>query len=344
MDFSRIKVSTRLGLGFAVVIVAGIAVAALGGVQLNRVQHSTQLLVQDRLVKIEQVTRIQNNVNHIARAVRNIALLYDEDPREEQMKRLEAAHKDNQELYRQLSASITTPEGQALLQQLDQARTVYNESIEKAANLGMAGQGSMAAHVLMSETPPLQARYFSSLEELTALQRGLMQDTAREVQDLARSTILLMALMAAAAAAAGALIAWQLTRSITRQLGGEPDHATSVAREIAAGRLTAQLQLRAGDTHSLLAAMAGMQASLGQVVSRVRRGSEAVASASTQIAQGNQDLSARTESQASALQQTAASMEQLSSTVRHNADNAQQANQLAQSASGVAQQGGEVVA
>jgi methyl-accepting chemotaxis protein len=69
-----------------------------------------------------------------------------------------------------------------------------------------------------------------------------------------------------------------------------------------------------------------------------------VATASAEIAQGNQDLSARTESQASALQQTAASMEQLSATVKHNADSAQQANQLARTASTVAAQGGEVVA
>jgi methyl-accepting chemotaxis protein-1 (serine sensor receptor) len=68
-----------------------------------------------------------------------------------------------------------------------------------------------------------------------------------------------------------------------------------------------------------------------------------VASASSQIATGNSDLSMRTEQQASALQETAASMEQLGTAVRHNADNASQANQLARGASEVAQRGGDVV-
>jgi methyl-accepting chemotaxis protein len=71
--------------------------------------------------------------------------------------------------------------------------------------------------------------------------------------------------------------------------------------------------------------------------------SQVVASASVQIAQGNQDLSARTEGQARALEETAASMEELGATVKQNAANAQQANQLARSASTVAVQGGEVV-
>ena len=69
-----------------------------------------------------------------------------------------------------------------------------------------------------------------------------------------------------------------------------------------------------------------------------------MATASTQIAQGNQELSNRTEQQASALQQTAATMEELGGAVQHNAANSQQADRLAREASGVAQQGGEVVA
>ncbi|MBT3069188.1 methyl-accepting chemotaxis protein [Rhodoferax sp. U11-2br] len=80
------------------------------------------------------------------------------------------------------------------------------------------------------------------------------------------------------------------------------------------------------------------------VLISVRQHAEGVATASSEIAQGNQDLSSRTESQASALEETAASMEELSSTVKQNADNARQANQLALSASTVAVQGGEVVA
>ena len=64
---------------------------------------------------------------------------------------------------------------------------------------------------------------------------------------------------------------------------------------------------------------------------------------STQISEGNLDLSSRTEAQAGALEQTAASMEQLTSTVRQNADNARQANSLAASASAIAIEGGRMV-
>ena len=134
-----------------------------------------------------------------------------------------------------------------------------------------------------------------------------------------------------------------LARSLFRQLGAEPSEAASTVNAVAQGDLTVDIPVRAGDTHSLMAALARMRDSLVNVVSEVRGNSESVATASAQIAQGNQDLSGRTEQQASALQQTAATMEELGSTVRNNADSAKQASQLAQGASAVAARGGEVV-
>jgi methyl-accepting chemotaxis protein len=87
-----------------------------------------------------------------------------------------------------------------------------------------------------------------------------------------------------------------------------------------------------------------MQHSLSRVVASVREGSERVANAGSEIAQGNLDLSSRTEQQASAIQQTSASMEELGSTVKQNADSAHEADALAKSASDVARRGGEAVA
>jgi methyl-accepting chemotaxis protein len=134
-----------------------------------------------------------------------------------------------------------------------------------------------------------------------------------------------------------------ITRSILRQLGGEPGDAAHITNRIADGDLTVDIVLRPEDNSSLLHSIQSMRNNFSSIVGQVRSGSEGVATASAEIAQGNHDLSARTEQQASALEQTAASMEELGSTVKQNADSARQANQLAQNASTVAIKGGEVV-
>ncbi len=148
----------------------------------------------------------------------------------------------------------------------------------------------------------------------------------------------LMLLLAVAATLAGLF-----ARGILRQLGGEPDYARAVVQRIASGNLSQPVQLAAGDTTSLLAAMALMQTWLADVVGEVRRNADSLATASVQIAQGNLDLSGRTEEQASGPQATAAAMDQLNATVSQNADNAQQAKQLALGAASVAQRGGQSV-
>ena len=138
----------------------------------------------------------------------------------------------------------------------------------------------------------------------------------------------------------GAVIAWKVTQAIL----SAAEQAKITAQRIAAGDLSQPIEVVGQDELAqMLMAMADMQIALTRVVSDVRQGAEGVATASSQIAQGNLDLSQRTETRASSLQETAASMEELGATVQQNAASAWQANQLAQGASEVAAQGGEVV-
>jgi methyl-accepting chemotaxis protein len=134
-----------------------------------------------------------------------------------------------------------------------------------------------------------------------------------------------------------------ITRSVIDQLGAEPVVAAALTHRMAQGDLTVRINLKPGDTSSLLHSISEMRDGFARLVGEVRQGSLGVAQASAEIAQGDMDLSSRTEHQASALEQTAASMQELNSTVHRNADSARQANQLALNASTVAVQGGAVV-
>ncbi|CAK6495304.1 hypothetical protein PANNVG_02564 [Pantoea sp. Nvir] len=136
------------------------------------------------------------------------------------------------------------------------------------------------------------------------------------------------------------LIAWQMTRSITRPL----KETLSSAQRIAEGDLTSEIaSTRADELGQLMTAVNTMNLSLRTIISRVRDGVNGVARASSEIAAGNIDLSSRTEQQSAAVVETAASMEELTSTVKQNAENAHHASQLATEASHNAGRGGEII-
>ena len=185
---------------------------------------------------------------------------------------------------------------------------------------------------------------FVAVEKEMALLSDLIEknstDTVSSVQaDAARLKQLIMGILLVSVLCVS-LLAAATIRSIIAPLNA----AVKVAQTVAAGDLTSHIEVTTKDEiGQLMQALEHMNASLAKVVGEVREGTDTIATASSQIAAGNMDLSSRTEQQASSLEETAASMEELTSTVKQNADNARQANQLAESASQVAVKGGSVV-
>ncbi len=134
-----------------------------------------------------------------------------------------------------------------------------------------------------------------------------------------------------------------IARGLIKQLGCEPQYAAEITGAIASGDLTVHIDLDTTNRNSLLYSIFTMRNSLRDIIREVRKGTDAIASSSTEIANGNMDLSSRTQSQASSLEKTSASMLTLTEAVKINSSNARNANQMAASASSVAVRGGMVV-
>jgi methyl-accepting chemotaxis protein-1 (serine sensor receptor) len=218
---------------------------------------------------------------------------------------------------------------------------LLQDGIQPAIVALRANDIDAARQLMLQKIQPLNGAVAQELDYLIKLQTEI----AKQEFDTAMARYQSMRALSVGAILAGVLLAAFLAFRLIRTISLSMKQAIAAAEAVAHGDLTYHIDVKGKDEIAqLLQALSNMQLDLVKVVSQVRQGSESVASASTQIAQGNQDLSARTESQASALEETAASMEELGSTVKQNADNAKLANQLAQSASGVAVQGGQVVA
>ena len=340
---SRMKVATTMGLGFTLIILMGLAIAIIARVQLERASDETRVLVEDRMAKMAWVSIIQNNLNIQARAVRDIALTNDAVGKQAEKKVIDEVRAETGAMFKKLEKTINTDREHEVLKSAFEARNAYNAAMNKGIDRGLAGDAEGARAVMSTEGRQAQAALFQPLNDLVSLERELMGDSAKRVQDIASTTSLLILVIATITVVAGAVIAWLLTRSITRQLGGEPDYASAVTREIAAGNLAAEVNVKSGDETSLLVNMRDMRDSLVNIVGQVRTGVESITVASREIASGNLDLSSRTEEQASSLEETASSMEELTSTVKQNAENARQANQLVSSAADIAVRGGDVV-
>ena len=341
--FSKMRVSTRLALGFGLVILIGIAIAVYSAVQMRAMAAQLDEVANNRMLKVAQFTEIKDNLNAIARHTRNILISTDPAFEAAEQKQIADLRAANAELLNKLDLSIKLPKSREQLKIINDTRGNYNKALDRVIELDSNGKKEEAAAMLVNDILPLQTVLFKAVEDSRTIQKDIADSLAKDAGQAASSDATLMAVFGLLMLAIGSGMGWMITRDLSRSLGAEPSDLSEVAGRVADGDLSVTLQVDSGDTTSVMAAMARMQTGLVGVVSTVRMGSESVATASSEIAQGNNDLSQRTEEQASALEETAASMEELSSTVKQNADNARQANQLAQNASSVAIKGGEVV-
>jgi methyl-accepting chemotaxis protein len=335
--FRKVRVGTRLGV---LALLSGVAVAMAAAVGLWAASRITTL--GDKVIESkDMVADVLPPPLYLieARLVLSQAvegLMASGDARRE-LQRLAAEHDAREAYWRGHPVEGLSP--QLLAEQYEAAHRFMT-----AADALLEGVGD--ATVLQGRMADLQAVHALYLAHREAVDRTVKVASAlgdRAIADLnaviTTSREGLWATLVLATLASG-LLSWLVLRSILVPLR----EVTASVRQVAAGDLSHRAHVAGADELSeLQQALHDMQGSLAGIVQAVRANADSVATASTQISEGNSDLCQRTEAQASALQQTAATLEELGETVRINAERARAASAVALQAQGVAEQGGELM-
>lgn len=342
MKPSNWNLGTRLAVGFGLLLMLLVMLAVLAISRLNANDESLSRILDDRYVKVMLAKSMQLEVNVQARFLRN-AIIAGNDKAEidSLLQNIEASAKTNDSYSQKLDSMINTPKGRELFNAMVSSRKKYSAARNITIRLVQEGNIAAAGAYLLKELRPPQNELFAALEAMADFQESRMQEDGDKAEADIKSAIYITIILSIFACITAIIIGVLTSRSITRPV----NRAVLLAESVAAGDLSQQIDVTSTDEiGKLLQALKNMNGSLQGIVSRVRSGTNEIATASSEIAKGNMDLSSRTEQQASALEETASSMEELTSTVKQNGDNVRQANQLAQSATEIARKGGAVVA
>jgi methyl-accepting chemotaxis protein len=334
------KISVRLQIGFGVMLCMLVGVAALGIVGIGHANENLKHIVDVNGYKMSLLHEMSIATHVVARVERTIALLDDEQHGKVEHRKIDAARLTYNTALSKLEQLPLDQAGKSLLGKIKQDQIVASERNNRFLQMVKADRTG-AVQFLLAEVGPATGAWQAAIEEFTGLQAAKSKLNEEDAEATYQRSMRLMVMISAAAVVAGAVMAWLLARSITVPIQA----AVRIAQTVAAGDLSSTIMVTStNETGQLLTALKTMNDNLANIVGKVRRGTDLIHTASSEIASGNLDLSSRTEEQASALEETAASMEELTSTVQQNANNAQETNQLAISASKVAVHGGIVVA
>jgi len=337
---NNLPVGKRLAAAFSLVLALSVVIILISLSRLNAVAEATQQMLANPVKTERIVSDWYRNIHTGIR--RTSAIAYSSDPTMAEFFAEDQAlsSKSSGVLQKSLDELMNTDKEKALYAAIREQRKVYVDGRDEILKLKKEGKTEESKQLMNEKFVPAGKAYQAKIEEMLALQRQEIDNLGQSIQDNYIASRNLMVALEVISLLLSVTVVWLLSGSITRPLL----QANAVARQVAGGDLSTHIDSqRSDELGQLLGSLRDMQSSLVNLVTKVRQGSESVATASAEIAQGNNDLSARTEHQASALEQTAASMEELGATVKQNADAARQANELAMNASSVAAKGGDVV-
>jgi len=341
MNIRNIRIGQRLMIGFGLVITLLMLLAGLAILRINSLNSEIGAMVGETYPRTVIANKMKADLNEVSRSMLSILVMSDADQMKGELANIDKVMKRNDGNLALLQKSVSDEDGVALIKTIVDLR---NRSIKHQATFVEfinTDEKDNAMTKYLFSIRSLQTKYFAALDKLIEQQNQHMEAAGAGSAQQAKHTAVLILILALAAAAASVIVAILATRSITIPL----NRAVAVAQRVAQGDLTSDITTSSKDeTGQLMEALSDMNMSLQAIVGNVREGTVQIASASTEIASGNLDLSQRTEQQAASLQQTSASMSELTQIVKQNADNARLANELAASASSVAAEGGAVVA
>jgi len=334
----RLKIRTRLTLGFGLVFVMLAIGSAVGIARLDDLGATIERLVRVSAAKLDAAERWERGIAVNMVRTRAQILLTDAAASAELKADMDATSKEISATQAEVESLTQGDEGRAALDAIAKHRARYREKRESL--LQRKAKGEDVREELSNGLEPIARGYLSEVHHFVeAQQRGLAD--ARESADASvKRTRLIMIATLAMGFAAALLASASFAGSVARRI----NVARQSCARIAGGDLTENLEIEGRDeVAGMMTALRDMQENLRRIASKVRDSAEAVSTASSQIAAGNNDLSSRTEGQASSIQETAASIEEMTATVSQTAQNASAANEVAASAVQIAQRGGEAV-
>ena len=341
--FKNVKLATKLFGSFLIVLTLMCGLGAYAISQLATVNGSTVELANDWMPSVRAALSLKADVN--ALRVLQYRLIVSEDAA--------AIAEDEKQITEETRALVKQEEEYAKLVSSPEERQAYDAFKAERATF-VAEQDKIVAYARVNKNTEATAlmngdsrKSYDVLHQLGDKLADLnveggnkaATDAAAVYANARHWTISTLV----GCVAIALLLAYVITRSLSRQLGGEPAYVAEIATRVAEGDLTMKIDTRAGDTNSVLYAMQSMVNRLSQVVSDVNSGAEALAEASEEVSSTAQSLSQAASEQAAGVEETSASMEQMTASISQNTENAKITDGMATKAATEATEGGEAV-
>ncbi|WP_129777075.1 HAMP domain-containing methyl-accepting chemotaxis protein [Peristeroidobacter soli] len=278
--FNDMKVGTRLAVAFGVVLVLLVGVVLIGVSRMANINESLRAITQENVVQIAHAQEIRAASYAVGTSIRSLIILTDEEELKAEYAKLkdtlEKADSERKALGEMFSTlASTTPREKELFAKLEEISKPVPALVEKVAKLAMANKNAEATQFQRAEASPANALVRDAADALVKFESELNDQAAEEAVKTYEAARNMMIALGAIAVLLAVVAALMVTRSILKQLGGEPSYAAQLLTSVANGNLNIEVITKNGDTSSMLFAVRNMIDRLKQVINGQQRVVEA---------------------------------------------------------------------
>jgi methyl-accepting chemotaxis protein len=324
---SDLSLKARLWL-ICLVSALGIAVLALSSIWHAHNSKAELLDFVDQTIALNQsATMAYAHGLQMGQALRNIQL----DPSNAKgHDNFSAANNDfNKEIEKLVSLLSQAASSGEIAAQLKKNVDQWLPLPRQIITLVKSDQSAAAQALLVtSETPAWRLVRKDLLDLVKQTNTAAIEERSKQLDGFDRTRNLAAVLGLLSFFLVGAITV-VVARGIFHQVGGEPAYAASALRQIAKGDLTHRIDVRQGDSSSVIAAMSSMQSQIHQLIGGTIACAQSVVQESAAISGEAANLSQTAQEQSSAAAAIAAAVEQLTVSIGAMSDNANDAGRLA---------------
>ena len=336
----NLSIRTRLLAGFGIVMFLSALLAFIALFSIRTINGDIDRIVNDRWPKTVQANNIIDNINVVARALRNAIILEDDQLVQQELDRIPEAIRIVTDNIDKLEKTVSSDKGKQLLNELKGKRVAYRDDLTKAMQLIKEGKKKEAGLYLVHTLRKTQSAYFVATAELIKYQSQLMDESGKDAASKARQAqklILALILLAMVFSVGVSLF-------VVRSISGALSEGVDVANRLATGDLTASVTIRSTDEiGTLMTAMDNMVKSLRLLIGKIKYAADNMASGSEQLSASAEEISRGMNEQTSRSTQIATAAEQMSQTVVDVAKNTSNIAQISTQAFDHAKDGEGVV-
>ncbi len=309
----NIKIGTRLILAFGLVMVLLLINGLVAIHDISRLSGQVKIVANDRMPKVEMANDIVDNINVIARGLRNIIIDTSKETQEAELKRITESREQIGKQIKTLQETSKSEKGAALVKKLFDARAGYIEQYQKYIEFMKGGEIDKAKGMLLTTLREVQKKYFAAAEELIVYQTEAAKESAKEAEAIAaKSEILIITLLVVAFC-----ISVFLTFVIIRSITGPVNKTVELAKTMANGDLTVKLEVDQRDEiGSMAKSMNETVDKLRSMISEIIGGINDLSSSSVELASVSRQLSSSALDTAHKSGTVAAAAEEMSTNIQ----------------------------